>query len=181
MTLQRMTRTYEGRVPAKPLIEQGILWIPVVHHVADVFENKDTHTTVTFAQAEGQLADETLALADEYRVLRQQIEHPPHPAKHFEMHAVPTLPSWVGDPVERAGWQVYTPGDEFYASHSDVSQGHPRIFYYRLTARQAGVAPHDALAQFEAAVVAHGRTRIKLKQVNAQMRTNANTLKARMA
>lgn len=178
MTAQRITRTYEGRVPARPMIEQGVLWVPVAHHIDGVFENRATFTTVTFEQAEGALAEETLALSDEYRTLSRQVERRPHPGDHFELHPLQALPSWLGDPVERAGWQVYTPGETLYASH--VAQGTQHVTWYRLTPKAADATSRDALEQFERAIVEHGRTHIRLKQINAQLNANANTLQQQL-
>lgn len=178
MTAQRITRTYEGRVPAQPMVEDGVLWVPVAHHIDGVFENRDTFTTVTFAQAEGALAEETLALIDEYRTLSRRVESKPHPGEHFELHPTQALPSWLGEPVERAGWQVYTPGETLYASH--VAQGTQQVTWYRLSPKVAGTTSRNALEQFERAIVEHGRTHIKLKQIIAQMNANANTLKQQL-
>ncbi|MHB0774805.1 hypothetical protein [Halomonas sp. WWR20] len=181
MTATRMTRTYAGRVPAKPMIEGGALWVPVEHHIEGVFENAEAVTTVTFEQAQGELAEEALALAQQYRTLRERLDtQEPHPRHHFEMQAITVLPSGIGDPVERGGWQLYTPGEELYASRSQLEQGRYRVLYYRLTPKVPGTLLHEALEQFELAIVTHGRMRIELKEINTRMGRNANELKRRM-
>lgn len=180
MSEKQLTRAYQGRIPAKAMIENGVLWVPIAHHIDGVFENRETCTTITFERAEGELAEETLSLADEYRTLREQAERQPHPGEYFTLKEISTLPQGIGEPVERAGWQVYTPGDAIYASHSDDTQGQPHILYYRLEPRDAEIPAREALERFERSIVEHGRLRIRLKQVNEQMRQNANTLRASM-
>jgi hypothetical protein len=181
MTSTRMTRTYEGRVPAKPLIENGVLWIPVQHHIEGVFENRAGVTTVTFAQATGTLADDTLALANEFRSLREQIDTPPHPGDYFAMKPISALPSTLNEPVERAGWQFYTANDEkvFYASQPP-SQDNPQIAYYCLSSPSEDTPLPVAMDAFERAIVEQGHSRIKLKQLDARMRENTMTLRLQM-
>lgn len=181
MTSARMTRTYEGRVPAKPLIEKGVLWIPVQHHIEGVFENREGVTTVTFAQAEGELAEATLALANEFRDLREQIASPPHPGDYFSLQLISALPATLSDPVERAGWQFYTVDDDeaFYASQPP-SPNNPQIAYYRLTAKDNNTNLRAAMDIFERAIVDQGHARIKLKQLDARMRENTTLLRRQM-
>ncbi|GAB2788992.1 hypothetical protein GCM10027040_14010 [Halomonas shantousis] len=180
MTAKRMTRTYEGRMPAQPMIEQGALWIPVEHHIEGVFENVDGVTTITYEQAEGALAEETLALAQQYRTLSEQADRKPHPEDFFAMQAVTTLPSDLGEPVERSGWQLYSAGEAFYASYNQFEQGQYRMLYYRLTPKTPDGSLNEARGRFERAIVTHGHKRIELKEINTRMGRNANELKRHM-
>ncbi|WP_043527394.1 hypothetical protein [Litchfieldella xinjiangensis] len=180
MSDTRVTYTYEGRVPAKPRIEQGELWIPVAHHIEGVFENRDNVTTITYERAEGELADETLKLAEEYRALHAQTEHTPHPEVAFSLETLPTLPQGLDAPIERAGWQIYRTEDTLYASHSSPAEGQAQVAYYRLHPKDDDASLSEALERFERAIVEHGRKRIRLKQVNTQMQRNAETLRSHM-
>ncbi|QJQ96764.1 MULTISPECIES: hypothetical protein [Halomonadaceae] len=175
MSASLMTRTYEGRMPAKPLIEQSTLWLPVEHHIEGVFENREAQTTVTYAMAQGALAEETLALAEEYQRLHRQAKCCPDPSQYFVMQEMPSLPSEIGTPVERAGWQLYAWGDEMYASRPLTQSAH--VAYYQFLPKRPAHSCAEALGHFEAEIVAHGRVRIRLQQTNEQMRTNARVLR----
>ncbi|MEC9483475.1 MAG: hypothetical protein UMU75_09180 [Halomonas sp.] len=179
--MESLTRTYEGRVPARPMIERGALWIPVAHHVEGVFENRqDTCTTVTFIHATGPLAEETLALAETYKSLRQQTQQAPCPQDYFVMHAIAALPSPLNEPFERAGWQFYRDGPtgELYASQPPEQS---RIAFFRLAPKDDSATLQTALDAFERAIVNQGHKRIRLKEVDAAMRKNADLLKRHLA
>ena len=174
--MKQMTRTYEGRVPAKAVVENGALWVPIEHHIEGVFENRETYTTITFAQAEGTLAESTLALAEEYRELQQQADQAPDPSEFFSLQEITSPPSTVDSPIERGEWQFYWHDNELMASRIP-SASEPRPAFYRLSAQFDETTLQETLDRFERAVVNHGHMRIRLKEINSKIRNNISAIK----
>ncbi|WP_156817301.1 hypothetical protein [Modicisalibacter luteus] len=171
-----MTRTYEGRVPAKAVLENGALWVPIEHHIAGVFENGETSTKITFAQAEGALAETTLSLAEEYRELLKQADRPPKPEDHFTLHELSPPPTTLEAPIERGEWQFYWHGNELITSPIPSASA-PRQTFYRLLPRFDEMTLQDALDRFERDVVNHGHLRIRVKEINIKIRDNVKAIK----
>lgn len=178
--MRQTTRTYEGRIPAKAMVEGGVLWIPVDHHIEGVFENHEAHTTITFAQAEGDLAESTLVLTDEYRELQERANQPPTPEEYFALQELPSPPSTVDAPQERGEWQFYWHGRELLASRIPSAKL-PRPTFYRLYSRDEQLTLQTALDLFERAVVEHGHLRIRIKDINNKIRENINLLKKELS
>jgi hypothetical protein len=176
--MKQMTRTYEGRVPAKAIIEKGALWVPIEHHIEGVFENSEAYTTITFTQAEGDLAESTLSLAEAYRDLLKQIDHPPKPSDFFILQEISSPPTTLEAPLERGEWQFYWHGNELITS-SLPSASASRQTFYRLHPRLDEMPLQEALDHFERAVVQHGHLRIRVKEINAKIRDNIKVIKAR--